>query len=67
MSVVYTSVVLNFGGLWSYKRGGLRLEVSLYSKINATVHANCGLLKEVVSQKRDYMYCSAFLHFPYSF
>ena len=35
MLAVYTSVVLklyDFGSLWSYKGGGLPLEVSLYCK-----------------------------------
>jgi len=40
----------DYGGLWSYKRGGLSLEVSLYCK--SLVHVNYGLSKEVVSDGR---------------
>jgi len=40
----------DYGGLWSYKRGGLSLEVSLYCK--SLVHVNYGLSKEAVSDGR---------------
>ena len=46
---VNTPVVLklpDYGGLWSYKRGSLSLEVILYCK--SSVHANYGLSKEAV-------------------
>ena len=52
-SVNDTPVVLKLpdnGGLWSYKRGGLSLEVILYYK--SSVHANYGLSKEVVLDGR---------------